>query len=62
MVTFILAFLNIVIACMTSDTAARRGRSAKIWLSLGLIFGPFAWLAVALLPAIRKDGPAGNAR
>jgi hypothetical protein len=27
----------------------------KAWMWLGLIFGPFAWLTVALLPPIGKE-------
>lgn len=55
MVVFVLTFLNIVIAYWTADTAQRRGRSVKAWMWLGLIFGPLAWLAVALLPSIGKE-------
>ena len=51
---FILYFLGIVIAYLTAVTAQRRGRSVKAWMWLGLIFGPFAWLTVALLPSIWK--------
>jgi hypothetical protein len=55
MVTFILFVLNIVTACLSVQTAERRGRSVKAWMWLGLFFGPFAWLTVALLPSIRKE-------
>jgi hypothetical protein len=51
---FILYFLGIVIAYLTAVTAQRRGRSVKAWMWLGLIFGPFAWLIVALLPSVGK--------
>jgi hypothetical protein len=54
-ITLILSFLGIVIAYLTADTAQRRGRSVKAWMWLGLIFGPFAWLTVALLPSIEKE-------
>jgi hypothetical protein len=56
MVILILTLIGIVIAYLTADTAHRRGRSVKAWMWLGLIFGPFAWLTVALLPSIRKEG------
>jgi hypothetical protein len=56
MVIVILSFIGIVMAYLTADTAQRRGRSVKAWMWLGLIFGPFAWLTVALLPSIRKEG------
>jgi hypothetical protein len=55
-VIFILSLLNIVIALLTVQTAERRGRSVKAWMWLGLVFGPLAWLTVALLPAIQKEG------
>ena len=53
-IILILSFLGIVIAYLTADTAQRRGRSVKAWMWLGLIFGPFAWLTVALLPSVGK--------
>jgi predicted PurR-regulated permease PerM len=52
---FILYVLNIMIAYLTAKSAERRGRSVSAWMWLGLIFGPFAWLTVALLPSIRKE-------
>jgi hypothetical protein len=54
-IILILSFLGIVMAYLTADTAQRRGRSVKAWMWLGLIFGPFAWLTVALLPPIGKE-------
>jgi hypothetical protein len=55
-IIFILTFLNIVLAYLTAQAAERRGRSMNAWMWLGLIFGPFAWLTVALLPSVRKEG------
>jgi hypothetical protein len=55
LVTFIVLVLNIWTAVMSYRTAERRGRSVKAWLWLGVIFGPFAWLTVALLPPIQKE-------
>jgi hypothetical protein len=55
MITFILIVLNIVTAYLSSRTAERRGRSVKAWIWLGILFGPFAWLTVALLPSIRQE-------
>jgi hypothetical protein len=52
---FILYFLGIVIAYLTAVTAQRRGRSVNAWMWLGLIFGPFAWLVVVLLPFVGKE-------
>jgi hypothetical protein len=57
-IILILSFLGIVIAYLTADTAQRRGRSVKAWMWLGLIFGPLAWLTVALLPSIEKEETA----
>jgi hypothetical protein len=54
-IILVLSFLNIVIAYLTADAAQRRGRSVKAWAWLGFIFGPFAWLTVALLPSIQKE-------
>jgi hypothetical protein len=54
-VTLILFAFNIWTAVMTLQTAKRRGRSERVWMALGILFGPFAWLAVALLPPIRRD-------
>jgi hypothetical protein len=56
MAALILFAVSIWIAWLTMQTARRRGRSATAWMWLGILFGPFAWLAVALLPAIRKNG------
>ncbi len=53
--TLILFALNIWTAVMSLRTAEARGRSRKAWMWLGVLFGPFAWAAVALLPPIRKQ-------
>jgi hypothetical protein len=50
-----LLVLNIAIAYLTVLTAERRGRSVKAWAWLGVLFGPFAWATVALLPSVRKE-------
>jgi hypothetical protein len=62
MATFIVFAVSVWIAWLTMQTARRRGRSATAWMWLGILFGPFAWLAVAMLPSIRKhgDGPSGG--
>ena len=52
MYTLILFALFVVFACLTTLTAERRGRSVKVWMWLGVIFGPFAWLTVVLLPSM----------
>jgi hypothetical protein len=58
MAMFIFFVLNTVTAYLTFRTAERRGRSARTWAWLGMSFGPFAWLMVALLPPVRKEGIA----
>jgi hypothetical protein len=58
MVMFILVALNIVTAWLSSRTAERLGRSVKAWMWLGILFGPLAWLTVALLPSIREGRAA----
>jgi hypothetical protein len=55
MLAFTLIVLNIVTAYLSSRTAKSRGRSTQAWMWLGMLFGPFAWLTVALLPSVRKD-------
>ena len=56
MVTFIVFAVSVWLAWLTAQTARRRGRSVTAWIWLGVLFGPFAWLTVAMLPSIRKDG------
>jgi hypothetical protein len=56
--TVILFALNIWTAVMSLRTAERRGRSGNVWMWLGILFGPFAWAAVALLPPVRKAAAA----
>jgi uncharacterized membrane protein len=55
-VAFIVFVAGVWIAWLTVQTAKRRGRSVTAWMWLGILFGPFAWLAVAMLPSIRKNG------
>jgi hypothetical protein len=57
---FIVFALSIWIAWLTIQTARRRGRSVTAWMWLAILFGPFAWLAVAMLPSIRKNGDGLN--
>ncbi len=45
--------LLITLTYMTGMIAERRGRRVKTWYWMAAIFGPFALLAVAVLP--RKD-------
>ena len=48
--------VGIWLALLTMRAAKRRGRSVTAWMWLGILFGPLAWLAVAMLPSLRKDG------
>jgi hypothetical protein len=58
MLIAIFAVLNITTAYLTCRAAESRGRSVKAWIWLGVLFGPFAWLAVVLLPPLPKPVPA----
>jgi hypothetical protein len=58
MVIAILVVLNIAAAYLSCRAAESRGRSVKAWMWLGVLFGPFAWLAVVLLPPLPKAVPA----
>ena len=59
MIVWTLLFaLNLVSMYLTGQVALRRGRSFKTWLWLGAIFGPFALIAVAVLPALRTNEAA----
>ena len=53
--SLILFALGIWIALKTMQAAKRRGRSVTAWMWLAILFGPFAWLAVAMLPSVRKE-------
>ena len=56
LIAFTVFALSVWIAWLTIQTARRRGRSVRAWMWLAILFGPFAWLAVVLLPSIRKNG------
>lgn len=42
--------LNVAVAHATGVIARRRGRSFRVWIWIGAIFGPFGLLAAVLLP------------
>jgi len=51
MIGFAAVVLSTVLFTLLSGwLAGRRGRSARLWYWLGAIFGPFAALAIVLLP------------
>jgi uncharacterized membrane protein len=56
LIAFIVFAVSVWIVLLTNQTARRRGRSVRAWMWLAILFGPFAWLAVVLLPSIRKNG------
>jgi len=47
----IVVALAILFTYLTGRMAERRGRSVTAWVLLGAFFGPFALIAVALLPS-----------
>jgi hypothetical protein len=51
-------FLTAVCIYLSGWIAGRRGRSTRLWYWMGAMLGPFAALAVALLPPVRD--PAGR--
>jgi len=54
LIAFVIFAASIWIAWLTMQSARRRGRSVRGWMWLGMLFGPFAWLAVVLLPSLRN--------
>ena|SRR5664279_5498801 len=56
LIAFTVCAVSIWIAWLTIQAARKRGRSVRAWMWLAILFGPFAWLAVVLLPSIRKNG------
>jgi hypothetical protein len=56
LIAFVVFAVSIWIAWLTIQAARKRGRSVRAWMWLAILFGPFAWLAVVLLPPIRKNG------
>jgi hypothetical protein len=58
MVPLVVFALSVWIAYLTIQKAKERGRSANAWMWLSIIFGPLAWLAVVLLPPLRKEKTA----
>ena len=60
LIAFAVFALSIWIVWLTNQTARRRGRSVRAWMWLAILFGPFAWLAVVMLPSIRKNGDDRN--
>jgi hypothetical protein len=60
LIAFIVFAVSVWIVLLTIQTARRRGRSVRAWMWLAILFGPFAWLAVVLLPSIRKNEDGFN--
>lgn len=60
--TIIMVFVTIVSMYLTFRIAESRGRSTRAWLWLAAVFGPFAALAVWVLPAQRGPDRGGAYR
>lgn len=55
--TLILLLVITAVSCFYCHTVARRkNRSPRTWLVLALLFGPFAVLAIFLLPPVSTGG------
>jgi hypothetical protein len=54
----ILIVLSVACMYLSGQIALRRGRSFKAWLWLTAFFGPFALIAVAALPPLRRKAAA----
>ena len=52
-------YLSLFYVCgrFTAKYAAQKGRSTALWFVLGCLFYPFPYVALALLPPLRNDGP-----
>jgi hypothetical protein len=50
--------VDLALAPLTAVVAGRRGRSGRIWMVAGLVFGMWALAAVLLLRPIRPARPA----
>ncbi len=50
--------VDLALGPLTAVAAGRRGRSARLWMALGLAFGMWALAAVLLLPPTRPARPA----
>jgi len=48
------------VACMylSGQIALKKGRSFRAWVWLAFVFGPFALMAVAALPPLRRKATA----
>ena len=55
LIAFVVFAVSIWIAWLTIQAARKRGRSVRAWMWLAIVFGPFAWLAVVMLPSIQKN-------
>jgi hypothetical protein len=60
LIAFVVFAGSIWIAWLTIQIARKRGRSVRAWTWLAILFGPFAWLAVVLLPSVRKNSDDFN--
>jgi hypothetical protein len=52
-----LLLLAVVFAALCGTIAHKKGRNTAGWAFLGLLFGPFTLLVVALLPTRKQTDP-----
>ena len=56
--TAIVLMITVLCAYLTGEAAMRRGHKVKAWYWMGAIFGPFALIAVYLLPRPQNKATA----
>ena len=54
----IVLMITVFCAYLSGKTAIRRGHAVKAWYWMGAIFGPFALIAVYLLPRSHNKATA----
>jgi hypothetical protein len=54
----IVLMITVLCAYLSGEEAARRGLKVKAWYWMGALFGPFALIAVLLLPRSHKKAAA----
>jgi len=54
----IVLMITVLCAYLSGEAAVRRGHRVKAWYWMGALFGPFALIAVFLLPRSRNKTAA----
>ncbi|MDG6778382.1 hypothetical protein QCB44_06675 [Thiomicrorhabdus sp. zzn3] len=52
--------IGLLSAYLCHRTAQRKGRPAVFWGTMGLLFGPFAWLVLVLLKQHNPENRESN--